>query len=92
MSAEYPIKGMTVMPSYMGELPMIEGAFVACVIASAGEPRIIARFEEESKLSLTSVLRAKGLNAMIDESTGYRAKVLASFADWIAVNVWGVDP
>lgn len=79
LERKYPIKGMTVMPEYMGELPFIEDAFTSCVIASLAQAEVIRRFEEETKMSLCDL---KGPN---------QATVFASFADWIATNVWGTE-
>lgn len=83
---------MTVMPEFIPDRPYMAGAFLSCVLWAGGDEAIVARFEKETQQSLTSILRARGLDAEIDKATGHQAKVISGFADWVATNLWGAEP
>jgi pyruvate-formate lyase-activating enzyme len=86
-----PFPGMTKTPS---GLDMIGGAdFVACVVATAGEPKIVARFTEETGVRLDRAFFRSPIEVMVDNAVGHdpRIEALAKFADWVVVNLWGEE-
>lgn len=86
---QLPIRGMTKVPY---GLAILGGAdFVACVMAMAQEHEILDIFYRETNQDLRAVIKATGIDRMIDESSGRQAAVIASFADWICTNYWGEE-
>lgn len=84
-----PIKGMTVTPGY---LAIDNGAaFVSCVLWAATEPKMLDAFKGDTGLDLRAVIHARGIERAIDEATGAQGAVIAKFADWVALHVWGVE-
>jgi hypothetical protein len=84
-----PIRGMTKVPF---GLAIAGGAdFVAFTMAMAQYPGMLDLFLKETGYDLRSVIKAAGLNRMIDESTGYQAATIAAFADWICTHYWGEE-
>lgn len=89
-----PIKGMTKMPDDC------EGAepgfgwpgFLGCLYWAATVPEMRAQFTKDTGLRIEDMIKPRApIEQMIDQSTGYEAKVIAAFADWVCVNVWGEE-
>ncbi|MFA5378135.1 MAG: hypothetical protein WC455_20450 [Dehalococcoidia bacterium] len=81
-----PVEGMTVKP--LG-LPLMFDAWLGCMEWTISQKEFVDRFEKETGI----VYRAPkcGLDAMIDDATGYHLKVLLSFFDWATKTLWGED-
>jgi hypothetical protein len=48
-------------------------------------------FKQETGIDISEVVKAKGLEAMVDRATGFQAEAIAKWADWVTVNFWGVE-
>ncbi len=83
-----PIKGMTQIP--IGEEYMVP-AWVGMVRHALGAEYIKKEFKKETGFDVDHVLKATGINAIIDQKTGYQRDIIAKFADWVTVNLWGVE-
>lgn len=84
-----PIKGMTKTPAY---LAIDNGAaFVSCMFWALGVPEMRAQFKVDTGLDVNSLAGRHPLEMMIDQATGYEAKLAGAFADWVCVNVWGEE-
>ena len=83
-----PVEGMTVNP--VGQDYMFD-AWFACVLFVGTQDAARAAFTEETGFSLDAIIRARGIDAMIDKATGHDKKVLSAFCDWVTVNHWGVE-
>jgi hypothetical protein len=81
-----PIEGMKVMP--MG-MPLMAGAWFSLLGFTLSEADAVAAFKKDTGMDIEAVLRARGISAMIDKSTGYDRAVVAAFADWVTTHLWG---
>ena len=81
-----PIEGMKAQP--FGEDYMV-GAWLSLVAVTAEQPGALEEFKADSGFDLLTVLRAKGLAAMIESATGHDRAVIVAFCDWVTKNVWG---
>lgn len=90
---DFPIKGMTIRPDSCDGFESARGwpGFLGCVYFAAGKKEMRASFKADTGMDLDLFLRATPFERMIDEATGAHAAVAAKFADWVAVNVWGVE-
>ena len=50
----------------------------------------VSRFKEETDIDILDVINQKGINAMIDEATGYQKEAVVKWCDWVTLNLWGV--
>lgn len=50
-----------------------------------------SQFRDDTGLDIASVMSARGIHAMIDESSGFRKHVLIKWADWVTLNLWGCE-
>lgn len=53
--------------------------------------KIRQAFFNDTGIDIQEIVQAKGLNKMIDESTGRTEEALVAFADWVTVNYWGEE-
>lgn len=83
-----PIEKMELRP--FGEDYMFP-AWMACVVSIAQNPGAVKQFKEETGHDLESVMKARGMAALIDNATGHAETVLAAWCDWVTLNVWGVE-
>lgn len=88
ISSEPPIKGMQTRP--MG-LPLMMGAWFSCVVWAAEQEEALAMFKADTGLDLAAILRRTPLEAMIDKSTGFEQRIVASFCDWVTKTIWGEE-
>ena len=68
-------------PEYMVQ------AWVDCLLWAIGEPGILKRFMTETGKSYS--VPKSPIEAMIDESTGYKDAAIFAFVPWFNVNIWG---
>jgi hypothetical protein len=85
---DFPIQGMTKHPN---GLPLMTGAWLGLIYFAASEAEMRAAFTEDTGHDLLRVLRAGGLDKLVDKATGYDRAVVAAFADWVTVNMWGEE-
>ena len=83
-----PITGMTT--DHYG-LPLMAGAWLGCLITAVDLPGAKDAFMAETGHDLSDVLGAKGLDRLIDESTGRTREVVVAWADWVTKNLWGEE-
>lgn len=92
---DLPIKGMTVRPDDCdGREPALGWpGFLGAVSYCAGQREAVEQFEKDTGISLSVAFRRDGISMIVDKACGFdpRAEVMAKFADWVAVNVWGVE-
>ena len=87
-----PIIGMKRIPALANiEAGIGYPGFIGCLFWAAQQAECLDQFNKDTGLNLRSVIQARGINSMIDESTGYKAKTIAAFADWVCENVWGEE-
>ena len=72
-------------------LPLMEEAWIGCLHWTAGKPEIIADFHAATGIDLTNLVGRSPLEKMIDDASKHEMAVWAAFADWVAVNIWGID-
>lgn len=77
--------------------PINEAAWASFVKWAATQPKIVARFEQETGecLGLYSPPKS-GLGAMIDKATGYGARpatkdAMRKFIYWVTEHQWGLE-
>jgi hypothetical protein len=87
---EPPIEGMKKIP-YGWDDNFLCGAFISCVRWALSEDEAIKAFAEKTGTDLWAVIPKSVIDRMIDEATGHRRAVFASFCDWVAEFVWGLD-
>ena len=83
-----PIEGMKKEPLGLNN-PLMMGAFIVCVRWALGTKEIQKQFEDETGLSFSFLKKRSPLDIMIDRSTGRESEIIAKFADWVVVNIWG---
>ena len=71
--------------------PLMKDAFLDFVSHSKGQKKIRMEFKEATGNDLKSLITKNGLEAMIDEATGYTEDILKQFIDWLIVNYWGEE-
>lgn len=86
---KYPIEGMTVMPAYL-HLPMMDQFFVNLLFWGLAENDVLDRFKDETGIDMVQFVKLSPLEAMVDRATGYMRDCFVKFADWMALNYWGV--
>jgi len=84
-----PVKGMKKVPLYPDEFHM--SLFVHLIQYLVAKDEIRERFQKETGKNITSLLNRSAMDKMIDSTTGYEADLIASFADWVAENFWGIE-
>lgn len=86
-----PIEGMQVVP---WGLPLMTEAWISLVIHAVGKDEVISAFKAETGHDLRSLTNASLVAAMADKATGRDRQMMASFCDWVTVNLWGdgTDP
>ena len=67
--------------------PLMEAAFGACVRWAWGNKEMRQAFESETGMKVAE----SGIDAMIDDATGYREAVAEEFVRWAIENVWGKE-
>lgn len=55
-----------------------------------GIERYRDQFKEETGIDLLNIIEARGLDKMIDESTGRTKDAVIKWADWVTENLWGI--
>jgi hypothetical protein len=85
---EPPLPGMTVVPY---GLPLMGGAWLACLEWALTEPKLREKFHEDTGYDLSRLVNRAPIERMVDEATGFEKSVMAAWCDWATVNVWGVD-
>ena len=83
-----PIKGMKNTP--FGEDFMV-GAWIGLTQFLYTKKEYREAFKKETGFDIKSVIDARGIDAMIDQSTGYQKEVMTAWADWITLNFWGTE-
>ena len=83
-----PIAGMKTRPY---NLPMAAEMWAGLLGFAIAEPECRAAFKRDTGMDLDRLARRGALDAMIDKATGYEGRVIAAFADWVTVNMWGVE-
>ena len=58
-----------------------------CLMWAIGHSETLQRFTAQTGRPLD--LGSRGINALIDQSTGYTAAEVRRFIDWFNTNVWG---
>lgn len=85
-----PIDGMKTTPMYH-DRPEMMGAWASLLRASVEEKKIVKAFKQETGHDIMDVLNARGINAMIDQTTGHEKAVVIEWADFITKYVWGEE-
>ncbi len=92
--ARFPLPGMKTVPEYYGtdawEI-LLGGAWAALVSQTASNKEAREAFHRDTKLSLDALIKRSAIDALIDKATGHEQSVIAAFADWVTVNIWGVS-
>lgn len=83
-----PIEGMKLRP--YGEDYMI-GAYMSLVMSAYDIELNRKLFKSDTGINIKDVVSAKGLIAMIDESTGYQKDCIVKWCDWVTENLWGIE-
>lgn len=83
-----PIPEMTHTP--YGEDYLFPG-WLSCVRASISMPDFVKQFKDDTGIDILSVIHSRGLTKMIDEATGYDKVAITKWADWVTLNLWGVE-
>jgi hypothetical protein len=81
-----PIKGMKEEPD---GLPLMLDAWNGCVSFAISQPDIREVFKKNTGIDLEMLTKRSPIVAMIDKASGYEQDVIAKFADWVTVNLWG---
>lgn len=84
-----PIEGMTKTPLGKDEMAP---AWAGCFRWALSEKELRSKFRIETGFDVDHVLKATGINAMIDKATGYQKEMVIKFADWVTEKIWGVEP
>lgn len=95
MKFEPPIKGMTKRPdSCNGYEPQFGWpGFLGCVSFALSRQHCRQQFTADTGHSIDYILKPRsGLASLIDRLTGRDAAAMAAFADWVAENIWGLEP
>lgn len=66
-------------------------AFISLLLSLYDEEVVRGSFKEETGIDIEDIVSARGINAMIDESTGRTEDALIKWADWVAINYWGIE-
>jgi hypothetical protein len=61
--------------------------WVGCLRWAIGNSEILAAFTADTGLTYSPP--KSGLDAMIDEASGFNEKLVKSFVEWFNKNVWG---
>ena len=86
------LDGATVRPvGNDGEEWFWHGAYLDTMMFAVSQPGTLAAFKRDTGHDLDSVIKSRGINAMIDEATGYQRKVIVAWFDWFTMNVWGEE-
>jgi hypothetical protein len=80
-----PIEGMKTEPY---GLPEMADAWIGCLLWAASRDDLAAQFTADTGMTLDA-LHSKGINAAIDNATGFTKATLIAFADWVTTNLWG---
>jgi len=81
---------MKTTPLYHND-PLMMGAWAACLSWAISKPEIREAFKKETGHDIDSIVAAKGLNKLIDESTGRTRETMHAWCDWATKNIWGAD-
>lgn len=87
-AAKPPIEGMKTMPY---GLPLMFDFWFACCLWAATDPDLQVGFMMDTGYSIQRIIKARGIDALIDKSTGYDKTVVVAWCDWVTANVWGEE-
>ncbi len=73
-----------------GEDHMVD-AFLGLVFFAVSIAQITNKFKDETGIDILDVIRAKGINEMIDKASGRQKDAIVKWLDWIAENLWGLE-
>ncbi len=90
VSCSLPVEGMKVIPYGWGD-PFLSGAFMECAKWAASEKEVMDTFESETGKSLNRLVGRSPITIMVDDATGFSRDLVASWFDWVALNVWGEE-
>lgn len=83
-----PIDGMKTIPACCDN-GVTAGAWLSLLSYLSKEKQVTDAFKREAGFDLPDMLKQRGINAMIDEQTGYSKSVIVAWADWVTKNFWG---
>lgn len=83
-----PIKGMDQIP--FGH-DVMAGAWLGLIIYAFSVEDHREQFKKETGIVISDVINARGINAAIDQATGYQCDAIAKWADWVTLNLWGLE-
>lgn len=83
-----PIEGSKLRP--YGEDYMAP-AYLGLVHFVASQIGAIADFEQRTGHDLKSVIKARGMDELIDKASGRQAAVIAAWADYVTEFHWGIE-
>jgi hypothetical protein len=66
-------------------------AFIGCVRWALGRDDFRAQFKKDTGFDIDSLVRASPIEKMIDTAAGRTEEILATFCDWVVVNIWGEE-
>jgi hypothetical protein len=81
-----PIEGMKEVPE---GLPLMLPAWIGLVRYAIGKEEIREQFKKDTGKDLKTLLNRSSFIALIDQTSGYERHLMASFCDWVTVNLWG---
>ena len=84
-----PIKEMKYEP-YGLDNEIIVGAWLGLVRYAVSIEVYRDEFKKETGIDISNTLKSHGINAMIDQTTGYQKHAVIKWADWVTKNLWGV--
>lgn len=75
------------IPEDIRGLDLMEIAWRDCLLWAVGFAPVLIQFEGQTgkRLDISSV----GINALIDQATGYNRSEMRRFIEWFNENVWG---
>lgn len=83
-----PMPEMTHKP--YGEDYMFD-AWLGLVTTTFNEKELRDKFMIETGVNIYDIVTAKGINEMIDKSTGRQKEAVVRWLDWVTVTLWGVE-
>ena len=67
------------------------GAWLSLVMSAFDDKETRDNFESDTGINIYDIVTAKGINGMIDKSTGRQKEAIVKWLDWVTLYIWGID-
>jgi hypothetical protein len=83
-----PIEGMKTTP--YGE-DYMAGGWIGLVEWLVTQDWAVSDFKEKTGHDIISIIKARGIDRMIDKATGHDREVITAWADYVTEYHWGIE-